>query len=376
MEHRQDTGALPDGEIPLGQHQLMGGQEGLGRLHHIPAGVVHNGQIEVLAVRLPHSGVTVGHEGTGKDGDHQQKDHEEGAPVQPLPLVQPPSLRPGLVGQVTGQMQGHLHRPSQQPGAAQHHGHAAHCRPQQQTARAAGGQQFDAETEGHHRRQPEPTGIPVPSQLRQHRQMPPGHQHQQTAHQQQRHSVLRQPQQCKPQAGIGQRPVEHRHIFAQPIPGQPQPSRQHQQPCQRQQLPLAVHTGFQGIPVQIPPQQIQGEKEQEGQQCRLTVRLRQTAHSTAQEQESSRHAPPNARCARRQPDAQRKTDGQRQKQPGRAGLRPQREQGRLPTGGLHPEEHHRLPDPQQRKASRQGQGLSDLFHPLPGEHPQPQKQSG
>ena len=32
--------------------------------------------------------------------------------------------------------------------------------------------------------------------------------------------------------------------------------------------------------------------------------------------------------------------------------------------------------PQQRKASRQGQGLSDLFHPLPGEHPQPQKQGG
>ena len=102
MEDRQDAGALPNGEIPLRQHQLMGGQEGLSRLHHIPAGVIHNGQIEVLAVRLPHSGVPVGHEGTGKDGDHQQKDHEEGAPVQPLPLVQPPSLRPRLVGQVAG----------------------------------------------------------------------------------------------------------------------------------------------------------------------------------------------------------------------------------------------------------------------------------
>ena len=268
-------------------------------------------------------------------------------------------------------MQGHLHRPSQQPGAAQHHGHAAHHRPQQQAARAAGGQQLDAETEGHHRRQPEPTGVPVPSQSRQHRQTPPGHEHQQAPRQQQRHSILRQAQQGKPQAGIRQRPIEHRHIFAQPIPGQPQLSRQHQQSCQHQQFSLAVHARLQGVPVQISPQQIQREKEQERQQRRLTVRLRQTAYSTAQEQESPRHAPPNARCARRQPDAQGKTDGQRQEQPGRTSLRPQREQGRLPTGSLHPEDHHRLPDPQQRKASRQGQGLSDLFHPFPGEQPQP-----
>ena len=227
----------------------MGGPKGLGRLHHIPAGVVHNGQIQVLAVRFPHSGVAVGHKGAGKDGDHQQKDHKERTPVQPFLLVEPPPLSPLLVDQISGQMQGHFHRPGQQSGAAQHHRHTAHDRPQQQTMGTAGGQPFNTDSQRHHRRQPEPTGEPIPSQRCQQGQTPTGHEHQQTDRQQQRSNVLCQPQQCKAQAGICQRPVEHCHIFSQSISSQKQSCRQRQQSRQGQQLSFAVHTGFQCVPI-------------------------------------------------------------------------------------------------------------------------------